>query len=164
MSNAAATSTETARCLGCRRPIRSAESIATGYGAGCRAKLRKAAKQADLSAWTESQIADARQAIEDGAVVPSTRENVFHVVSKDGAEVHLTHRNGCNCESGLKTRQPRPCFHRCAVAIVLAAQAPAPAPAPVLALTAPPAPVAAPADVWAELDRLGATDGAFAPF
>lgn len=154
MSNTTATSTETARCLGCRRPIRSAESIAAGYGAGCRAKLRKAAKQADLSAWTESQIADARQAIEDGAVVPSNREGVFHVVSKDGAEVHLTHRAGCNCEGGLKTRQPRPCFHRCAVAVVLASRAPAAEMAPAAA------PVALPASraIWAELEALGALD------
>ena len=156
MSNA----TETPRCLGCRRPIRSAEALATGYGAGCRAKMRKAA---DLSAWTESQIEDARQAIEDGAVVPSTREGVFHVVSKDGAEVHLVAREGCNCENGMKTRQPRPCWHRCAVAIVLASQAPAAskpaAPAPV----ALPAPATAPDDIWAELEALGAI-GASAPF
>jgi len=123
-------STETApeprRCLGCRHVIRSAEALATGYGAGCRAKIRKAAKTADLSAWTSSQVEDAQQAIGDGAVVPSTREGVFHVVSKDGAEVHLTHRDRCNCENGLQTRQPRPCWHRCAVTIVLAASAPAP--------------------------------------
>jgi hypothetical protein len=113
-----------ARCLGCRRPIRSAEALATGYGAGCRAKLRKAAKTADLSAWTPTQVEDARQAIEDGAVVPSNRDGVFHVVSSDGTEVHLTHPHGCNCTSGLRTLPPRPCFHRCAVAIVLASQAP----------------------------------------
>lgn len=146
-SSATVTETEH-RCLGCRRPIRSAESIATGYGAGCRAKFRKAARTADLSAWTESQIADARQAIEDGAVVPSTREGVFHVVSSDGTEVHRTAERGCNCTNGLQTRPPRPCWHRCAVAIVMAASAPA------AVKPAAPAPVAAPGDIWAELDRL----------
>jgi hypothetical protein len=152
------TSTEAAadkpRCMGCRRPIRSAEALATGYGAGCRAKFRRAAKQADLSAWTPSQIEEARQAIEDGAVVPSTREGVFHVVSVDGTEIHRTHSNGCNCTNGLKTHQPRPCFHRCAVAIILAASGPAvvrqPAPAPAIA--------AAPIDVWAALEAVGALD------
>jgi hypothetical protein len=152
MNNAAGT----ARCLGCRRPIRSAESIATGYGAGCRAKIRKAAKQADLSAWTASQIEDAREVIADGGVVPSTREGVFHVVSADGTEVHLVHRGGCNCTSGLKTRQPRPCFHRCAVAIVTGATAAAVPARPPLAL--PAAPVPATPDVWAALEAMGALD------
>lgn len=147
MSNAA----ETPRCLDCRRPIRSAESLATGRGAGCRAKIRKAARQADLSAWTPQQVEDARQAIEDGAVIPSTRKGVFHVVSSDGTEVHLVHRAGCNCTSGLKTLPTRPCFHRCAIAIVLASQAPA---AEVTAPAQVAVPMAAPRDIWAELDRL----------
>ena len=148
------TTNETHRCIGCRRPIRSAESLATGYGAGCRAKARRAVRQADLSAWTDSQVEEARQAIEDGAVVPSSRKGVYHVVSVDGTEVHLVHRDGCNCTAGLKTHQPRPCWHRCAVAIVLASQAPAkpavPATAPALAS----APLTVPADIWAEIERL----------
>ncbi len=159
MSNAA----ETPRCLDCRRPIRSAESLATGRGAGCRAKIRKAAKQADLSAWTPQQIEDAEQAIEDGAVVPSTRPDVFHVVSTDGTEVHRTAPHGCNCTNGLLTRPSRPCWHRCSVAIVLAASAPAAELAPP-APVALPAPAAAPADIWAELEALGALAGAAAPF
>jgi hypothetical protein len=151
-----ATATEPARCLGCRRPIRSAESIATGYGAGCRAKIRAAAKTADLSAWTDSQVEEARQAIEDGAVVPSTRPGVFHVVSVDGTEVHRVHRGGCNCTSGLKTHQPRPCWHRCAVAMVMAVAAAPVIPArPMLALPAVPAPAV---DVWAALEAAGALD------
>jgi hypothetical protein len=177
-------STESARCLGCRRPIRAAESLATGYGAGCRAKIRKAAKVADLSAWTESQIEDARQAIEDGAVVPSAREGVFHVVAKDGDEVHLVHSAGCNCENGLKTRQPRPCWHRCAVAIVTTSQAPAAGlPTAPVALPCGTALVAADVlsvltdelsaggdilpvltDVWTVLESMGALAGAAAPF
>jgi hypothetical protein len=138
------------RCLGCRRQIRSAEALATGYGASCRAKIRQAAKQTDLSAWTESQVEDARQAIEDGAVVPSTRKGVFQVVSRDGERIRRTMTGGCNCEAGLKTSQPRPCWHRCAVAIVTASQAPAtemaPAPAPIA--------LAAPIDYLAEIERL----------
>lgn len=142
--------TETPRCMGCRRPIRSAESVAVGYGAGCRAKMRKAARTADLSAWTASQVAEARQALEDGAVVPSTREGVFHVVSSDGSEVHRTAAHGCNCTSGLQTRPPRPCWHRCAVVIVLAAGTPAPRPA--LAPVPAPIPAPAPADFWAGIN------------
>ncbi len=151
------TSTETVtetRCLRCGRKLASGESKARGYGKGCAAKIRAAGKTADLSAWTPAQIAEAKQAIEDGAVVPSTREGVFHVVSSDGSEVHRTAARGCNCKSGLQTLPPRPCWHRCAVVLVLASQAPAavkPA-APVLALPA------APMDVWAALEAVGALD------
>jgi hypothetical protein len=151
MTSTETTGTETSRCLRCGRPLRSAEALARGYGAACWAKVRKAQRTADLSAWTPSQIADAKQAIEDGAVVPSNREGVFHVVSVDGTEVHLTAKHGCNCIAGLKTLPPRPCWHRCAVAIVLATTAPA-APAP--ARVAVPAPASAPDDFWAEMDRI----------
>jgi len=120
-------STETAaeaRCLrpGCGRKLTDPKSVALGMGPRCAAKVRAAGEAADLSAWTPAQVEDARQAIEDGAVVPSTREGVFHVVSADGSEVHLVHRDGCNCTAGLKTHHPRPCWHRCAVAIVTASQ------------------------------------------
>lgn len=114
-----------ARCLApnCGRKLTSPESIARNYGSRCWAKVRKAPQSADLSPWTPSQIEEARQAIDDGAVVPSTRDGVFHVVSVDGTEVHLVHRHGCNCTAGLKTLPPRPCWHRCAAAIVTAASA-----------------------------------------
>jgi len=131
------TSTETRKCLGgCGRTLRSAEAVARGYGSRCWAKIRKAAKQADLSAWTPQQVEQARELIEDGGVVPSTRPDVFHTVSTDGTEVHRTAEHGCNCTNGLKTHQPRPCFHRCAVAIVLASQASAAPVARPLALAA----------------------------
>ena len=155
------TAQEPRRCLGCRHLIRSAAALERGYGEGCWRKMRKAARTADLSAWTPSQIAEAEQAIEDGAVVPSTREGVFHVVSVDGSEVHRTALHGCNCTNGLKTHQPRPCWHRCAVAIVVAASAPAALPAGtfprnILALAAAPAPAAD--DVWTALEAVGALD------
>lgn len=118
-------STDTAeavhRCLSCGRPISSAESVAAGRGKGWRAKIRRAQREADLSTWTEQQIDDARELITDGGIVPAGRADVFWTVSSDGSEIHLTHRNGCNCPAGLKTRQPRPCYHRAAVAIVIAA-------------------------------------------
>ncbi|HEY1819664.1 MAG TPA: hypothetical protein VGG83_07030 [Trebonia sp.] len=178
------TSTETRKCLGgCGYTLRSAKAVARGYGARCWAKIRKAQRTADLSAWTPSQIAEAEQAIEDGAVVPSTREGVYHVVSTDGTDVHLVHRDGCNCENGLKTRQPRPCYHRCAIAIVTASATPsASLPSAPVALPGRP-PVAADTlsvlaeelsaggdilpvltDVWTVLESMGALAGASAPF
>ena len=147
------------RCLrpGCNGKLTSPESIARGYSKACAAKIRAAAKAADLSAWTPSQLEDAHQAVEDGAVVPSTRSGVFQVVSSDGSEVYRTHADGCTCPNGLKPRPGRPCWHRAAVVIVLGVPAPAvPARAP---LALPPAPVPVPADdVWAALEAVGALD------
>jgi hypothetical protein len=155
-----ATVAETRKCLGgCGRTLRSAEAVARGYGSRCWSKIRKAERTADLSAWTASQVEEARQAIEDGAVVPSTREGVFHVVSSDGSEVYRTHRNGCTCTNGRKTSQPRPCWHRCAVALVSPAPAPVAPARPRLAITAVPAPAPAPVDeIWERLEALGALD------
>ena len=148
------TGTETARCLGCRRPIRSAESLATGYGSGCRAKVRKAARTADLSAWTPGQIEDARELIEDGGVVPTARPGVFRTVSRDGSAVHLTSARFCGCARGLKGS---PCYHGLAVTQVLAASAPAPRPVP-----PPVAASAAPRDLLAELEAMQAFEFALA--
>lgn len=159
----ASTETQTRKCLRCGRTLRSAAARARGLGEGCWRKVRQAERTADLSAWTASQVEEAEQAIADGAVVPSTREGVYHVVSSDGSEVYRTHRNGCTCQNGLKTRQPRPCWHRCAVAIVTASTtaaeaAPAPVRPAVIALPAP-APVTVPSDrIWAELAAVGALD------
>lgn len=149
------TTAETRHCMRCGRVLKSAEAVTRGYGEGCWRKVRTAERTADLSAWTASQVEEAEQAIEDGAVVPSSREGVFHVVSTDGSEVHRTAGHGCNCTAGLKTHHPHPCWHRCAVAIVLATSAPAPR----MALA--PAPLALPApadDVWAALEAAGALD------
>jgi hypothetical protein len=116
------TSTETIpevhRCLRCGRRLRSDRSIAAGYGADCRARIRAAAKLAALAAWTERQLEQARELIEDGGVVPTSRPGVFRTVSSDGEEFHLTHIEACNCPAGLKSKL---CYHRAAVTLVLAA-------------------------------------------
>jgi Family of unknown function (DUF6011) len=108
------------RCLrpGCGRKLTSPESIARGYGRRCAAKIRHATEAADLSEWTGRQLDDARELIEDGGVVPTSRPDVFRTVSSDGLEVHLTHPKGCNCPAGLRSVR---CYHRAAVALVLAA-------------------------------------------
>ena len=118
LSTSTGTVTE-AHCLGCGRKITSPESIAAGRGKGCRAKIRKAAKTADLSAWTESQIEDAREAIEDGGVVPTAKPGVFRTVSTRGDAVYLTSASWCACPA------KKPCYHQAGVAIVLAANVPA---------------------------------------
>ena len=120
-----------ARCLRCGRKLTAAGSVARRLGKACAAKVAAATQAADLSAWTPAQVADALQAIEDGAVVPSTRDGVFHVVSTDGTGVHLTAAGWCDCRASEKDKL---CYHRCAVVIMTAAQPPA-APAGTLLLS-----------------------------
>lgn len=108
----------TAKCTKCGRVLRSARSIARGYGPTCAARIAKAAKTAPaLADFKPAQIEQARELIEDGAVVP-LRRNVWRTVSTDGTETYLTARQACTCPAGLKDRR---CYHRAAVEIVSAA-------------------------------------------
>lgn len=118
MDNATGTPAGQHRCMRCGRRLQAAASIAAGYGSGCRARIRTAARTADLAAWTQRQLEDARELIEDGGVVPTSRPDVFRTVSSDGLEIHLTHPGACNCPAGLRSVR---CYHRAAVALVLAA-------------------------------------------
>lgn len=153
MMNVPETTPEVHRCLrpGCGRKLSSPESIARGFGGGCWRKVRQAEKSADLSAWTPQQVEQARELIEDGALVPAGREGVFLAVSTDGGEVYRVTAGLCQCPAGEKGHQ---CYHRCAVAIVIAASA-APAPAPAAVLV--PAPASAADDIWTRLEAVGAT-------
>jgi hypothetical protein len=151
------TTREAHLCLPCRRPLKSADSITRGYGTGCWAKDPQGGahrRPVGLDRLSGRGRTSGDRGRRGGA--EHTREGVFHVVSADGSEVHRTAEHGCNCTNGLKTRAPRPCWHRCAVAIVLAtsvaAQPPATAPA-LVAFAAPAAPVLTPPDdFWAALD------------
>jgi Family of unknown function (DUF6011) len=120
---ASKTSTDTTqnvhRCLSCGRPIRSAESIAAGRGSGCRAKIRRAQREADLSAWTDAQVESARELIEDGGIVPTAKPGVFRTVSTRGDAVYMTSAHWCGCPA------KKECYHRAGVVIVLASHAPA---------------------------------------
>lgn len=134
--------TQTRECLGCGRTLRSAAAVARGYGSGCWAKVRKAERAADLSAWAPRQIEQAAELIEDGGVVPTAKPGVFRTVSSDGTAVYLTSAHWCGCPAGLAGRL---CYHRAATTVVIASLSPAPAPATL--------PAPAEADLWAELER-----------
>lgn len=110
------TTQQTGTCLTCRRPLRSAASIARQRGAVCARKARRAA--VDLRDFTPAQVDAARELIEDAAIVP-LRGLVFRTVSTDGAELHLTHPATCNCPAGR--RSARPCYHQLAARLLLAA-------------------------------------------
>lgn len=154
------TGTETAEtkthCLRCGRR-------ASGtYGSGCAAKIRSAAKTIDLSAWTSRQIEDARELIWDGGVIPTARPGAFRTVSHDGASIYLTSARNCSCSRGAERK---PCFHRCAVVIILAANGAAPAEAPAPApVVIPPVIIPAPVsdDIWARLEQWSAAEMAMA--
>jgi hypothetical protein len=112
---------EVHRCMrpGCGRVLRSAESIARGYGPVCARKIRAAQESADLTPWTERQLDDARELIEDGGIVPTARPSVFRTVSTRGDAVYMTSAHWCGCPA------KKECYHRAGVVIVLASHAPA---------------------------------------
>ncbi len=118
MSNAASTqtaATEHAHCTRCGRKLTSAASIAAGYGRGCLARIRAAAKAADLSAFTAAQVAQARELIEDGAIVADAQPGWFLAVSTDGDAIYLATAGFCTCPAS------KPCYHQAAIIILAAA-------------------------------------------
>jgi hypothetical protein len=60
-------------------------------------------------------IDKAWELIEDGGIV-LVRGRVFQTVSTDGAELHLTSPETCNCTGGLRGRY---CYHSVAAAIFM---------------------------------------------
>ena len=102
-------------CLRCGRHLTSAHSTATGYGPTCARKVRTAANVISLADCKATQIASARELIEDGAIIPLRARRIFLTVSSDGSETYRTARQGCTCPAGLKGRD---CYHRAAVAIL----------------------------------------------
>lgn len=110
-------------CLRCGRPLRSASSVARGRGRWCQAKVRAAAETADLSGFKPEQAEKARELIELGAIVPTTRDGVYSAVSSDGTTVYLVDvvAQTCGCKAGGRGRS---CYHL-AGALILQASAPA---------------------------------------
>lgn len=110
-----------ARCLRCRRVLKSAKSIADGVGRGCAAKIRQAAREHALEGLTEKQAAEAVEIVADGGVIEA-REGVFRVVSGDGTQSYITTPDGhCNCRWGLRRTlaDTKVCKHVGAVRLVL---------------------------------------------
>lgn len=102
-------------CLRCGRTLRSAKSIATGYGPTCARHIRRAT--VDTSGYKPHQITSARELIADAAIIP-LRSVVFLTVSTDGAETYRTAPTACTCPAGLKGSR---CYHQLAARMLLAA-------------------------------------------
>lgn len=109
------TATPTANCLRCGRTLTSAKSVANKYGRTCRTNIRKAAETAALADFKPEQIAKAREAIEQGAAIPTRRPNVFQLVASKGDVSYLSAVQACNCPAGLRAGR---CYHRAVVVIL----------------------------------------------
>jgi hypothetical protein len=158
--NAAGNATETAErveCSECHRPLRAEASRAAGIGPRC------AAVKAATEGLSAKQVDKMQQLILDKAIVATNRKGVYHVVNELGEVVHVTHVNGhCTCEWSQRrmTEGVKVCYHVGAARLLAK---------PVIRKAAPvvtvaPVALSASADIWAQLDALGATAGAFAAF
>lgn len=140
--------TET-RCGRCHRILKSAESIALGYGPRC------AAVEAATEGLTDKQVDKMAQLILDKAIVPANRKGVYKVVNEAGEVIHTVHAasGNCTCQWGLRRESAtvKTCYHAASARLldrpVIRHRAPAAAPAK----------VTVPSDaIWAELEAVGA--------
>lgn len=105
--------TQHTTCRRCGRTLRTASSIAVGYGPVC-ARIHRA----EIAGYSAQQIADARELIELGGI-RRLRDLIFLTVSTDGSQVHRTDARGhCTCKAGIKRIR---CYHTAAARIQLAA-------------------------------------------
>ena len=114
----AITTAEQVRCLrpGCGRVLKSAKSVALGYGPKCAAKIRKAQLDEARAEFTDDQQAKADELIRDGGIVAHPHKGVFMAVSSKGDATYLCHAKGCVCPAGLKSRKP--CYHQLAARVL----------------------------------------------
>lgn len=76
---------------------------------------------ADIGDFKPAQVERARELIEQGAILPTSRPGLFTAVSSDGTTTYLVHRASCTCPAGQRGRHA--CYHRAAVAILTAVPA-----------------------------------------
>ncbi|MCK2219717.1 helix-turn-helix domain-containing protein [Actinomadura sp. ATCC 31491] len=75
---------------------------------------------AQLDDYKPHQIDNARDAIEQGAILPTSRPGIYTAVSSDGTTHYLVAEESCTCPAGTKGRYR--CYHRAAVALLEAAR------------------------------------------
>lgn len=100
----------TGRCLRCGRRLTARRSVTLGFGRTCRARIAEAAQAVDLSAFHDWQVDKAREAIEQQAIVPSSRPGLYAAVSGDGVTVYLVDaaEGSCTCKAAANGRR---CYH-----------------------------------------------------
>jgi hypothetical protein len=114
--NTTTTTAKQANCLRCGRVLRSAKSIAAGYGPTCTAHIRKATKTEAVTAHKPAAIAKATELIEQGGILPLRGRRIFTVISSDGTGTYKTAPTGCTCPAGIKGKFT--CYHRVAATIL----------------------------------------------
>jgi hypothetical protein len=119
MSN---TGSHTSKCLRCGRTRRfhsaQAAAAAKPYGRICGALVRAAAIAEVVKGFKDAQVEKARELISDGGLVP-LRAGIFRAANSAGDGSYLVARQACACPAGIHGRL---CYHRAAVAIVLASK------------------------------------------
>ena len=108
-------------CLRCGRALRSERARRAGYGPECWTAILAAHNQADLSTWSPGQVDAALELIRDGGIVliRDPHSFAFRSVASDGAAFYLTVTAACSCPAGQREIA---CYHRAAVAILLASR------------------------------------------
>lgn len=147
MNSENSTGAERVECRKCHRPLRSASSVAAGIGPRC------AAIEAATEGLSAKQVDKMTQVIVDKGVKATNRMSVYKIANEDGTVIRTAHLNGnCSCEWGMRRQSAdtKVCYHVAAARLIArpVIRARQQAAAPALA-SAP-----APADIWAEMDRL----------
>lgn len=111
--------TEHEHCIKCGRRLYCAASKRRGYGWGCWAVVRKAMRlgaliNARLAEFTARQLDQARELIEDAAIIPAATLGLFYAVSSDGSEIYRATLESCDCPASKE------CYHQAAVLMVTA--------------------------------------------
>lgn len=106
------------RCRKCRHVLRSAKSVALGYGPTCMRRIKENAAVAATD-FKPVQVEKAMELITDGGLVPSIRPRLFFAVSSRGDESYLinTIDNSCDCKAGARGVR---CYHLAAAQILAA--------------------------------------------
>jgi hypothetical protein len=109
---------ETCFCRGCRRPIRSARSIRTGYGPRCytRKRIRANAMREIIGQYRPSPgVTSMALLVHSHGEIRRVRKDIYRVRSlRDRSRYYLCSPRGCNCEQYLKRSKPAMCYHRLA--------------------------------------------------
>lgn len=111
-----ATAAPTTNCLRCGRALTSAKSVAAGYGRGCQRKIRQNTETLGAQ-FTDRQIEDAVELVEDGGAVPVDGVTWLTVGSR--GEIYTTTAHSCTCTAG---QNGRACYHVAGVLAVIGAQ------------------------------------------
>jgi hypothetical protein len=75
---------------------------------------------ANLDQYKPAQVDRARELIEQGGILATSRPGIYTAVSSDGTVTYLVAEEACSCPAGLRGKHV--CYHRAAVALLNAAK------------------------------------------